>query len=248
MERVCRFIHSVLCLWKDGLWLTKESIKYYFFDWCFLSNMWFCSKFGSSKHKKASVEKGIFGSETRNITGTRCRWTFSSLFHVICKLKFLWNKQRTINNEWKIIIHMTDLTHSFPSNGEHSHPLVPGLTPLVSIQIQTTNYLGPPYTNCHKEKGYSISVCHYKTMHRRIADICQCVPEYIPNIREIVQDATIKGCSFYEHSTCVSFLIMEFDKTKSDCLPACHDSVYHQAKIQVSKLLRQKNIYIINIR
>lgn len=108
-----------------------------------------------------------------------------------------------------------------------------GLTPLVTIQIQTNNYLGPPYTKCLIEKGYSITICHYQTVHRQIARICGCVLDYIPFIRDVVQNSTIKACSFYEHSTCASFVISEFDPQLTDCVPACLDSVYRQVKIQV---------------
>ena len=105
--------------------------------------------------------------------------------------------------------------------------------PLVSIQIQTTNYSGPPYTSCNRHPDYSLSLCHYTALNKQIVDICGCVPDYVPDIRNIVKNQTIKGCNFYEHATCVSYLTAEFDLAKTDCLPACLESVYHQAKIQV---------------
>ena len=63
---------------------------------------------------------------------------------------------------------------------------------------------------------------------QKVANICGCIPEYIPNVREMIENPTIKGCNFYEHATCVSPLVSEFDPSNTNCLPACLDSVYQQ--------------------
>ena len=74
-ESECFYVNNV------GLWYGVNffgwicqftaflTTKYSFFDWHFFSNKWFGSRFDSSQHKKASLEKGIFGSETH---GTGC--------------------------------------------------------------------------------------------------------------------------------------------------------------------------------
>ena len=65
-----------------------------------------------------------------------------------------------------------------------------------------------------------------------IADVCLCVPEYVPNVREIVNQPDIKGCNFYEHATCVSYVNYYFDPVVSPCLPACLNSVYYSSRIE----------------
>jgi len=65
-----------------------------------------------------------------------------------------------------------------------------------------------------------------------IADVCLCIPEYVPNVRQVINQSTIKACNFYEHATCVSYVKYYFDPTVVQCLPACSNSVYYRARIQ----------------
>lgn len=60
-----------------------------------------------------------------------------------------------------------------------------------------------------------------------------CVPEYIPEVRTIVDDPNIKWCNFYEHATCVSYVEYYFDPRIVQCVPACFNSKYTTTAIQV---------------
>ena len=86
----------------------------------------------------------------------------------------------------------TTLQNEFSMVNENSHPLVPGLCPLVTFQIQTTKYLGPPYTQCNATVGYSQKLCEFIGLQQQIVNICSCVPDYVPNVRELVGDPNIK--------------------------------------------------------
>ena len=55
------------------------------------------------------------------------------------------------------------------------------------------------------------SYCEFKTLMTHIAETCMCIPEYVPNIRQIVPDLDIVACNFYEHATCVSYVHFYFD-------------------------------------
>jgi len=50
-----------------------------------------------------------------------------------------------------------------------------------------------------------------------IADVCMCVPEYVPNVRSVVNIPDIKACNFYEHATCVSYVNFYFDPIVASC-------------------------------
>ena len=65
-----------------------------------------------------------------------------------------------------------------------------------------------------------------------VADVCGCIPEYVPNVREVINKPAIKGCNFYEHATCVSYVMYYFDPVVSPCLPACINSIYYRARIE----------------
>ena len=41
---------------------------------------------------------------------------------------------------------------------------------------------------------------------KEIFDVCDCIPEYVPKIREIITDSNARACNFYEHATCVSYV------------------------------------------
>ena len=65
-------------------------------------------------------------------------------------------------------------------------------------------------------------------------DTCQCVPEYVPEIREIVKNSiSLKSCNFYEHATCVTYIRSYYDPSTAGCLPACKNSDYKRWSIQV---------------
>lgn len=38
-----------------------------------------------------------------------------------------------------------------------------------------------------------ISYCQFKTLLRHMAHVCECVPDYVPGVREIVKNTSIKG-------------------------------------------------------
>ena len=67
-----------------------------------------------------------------------------------------------------------------------------------------------------------------------IADVCLCVPEYVPNVRQVINNSELKACNFYEHATCVSYVNYYFDPIVSECMPACLNSNYYQTRIQYS--------------
>ena len=77
------------------------------------------------------------------------------------------------------------------------------------------------------------SSCEFKALMTHIAEVCLCVPDYVPDIRTIVNDTTIKGCNFYEHSTCVNYIHYYFDPIVAHCEPGCLEGNYEQARIQV---------------
>ena len=54
-----------------------------------------------------------------------------------------------------------------------------------------------------------------------IAEVCLCVPEYIPDVYEILENRKIKACNFYEHATCVSYVRYYFDPAVADCITGC---------------------------
>ena len=58
------------------------------------------------------------------------------------------------------------------------------------------------------------------------------MPEYIPNIRKLLDEPTRKGCNFYEHATCVSYVLYYFDPIVTHCKPSCLNSEYAIARIQ----------------
>ena len=80
-----------------------------------------------------------------------------------------------------------------------------------------------------------------------VAHICHCIPEYVPNIRDIVKHK-MKGCNFYEHSTCVTYVYFYFDSMQESCLPACLDSTYEQARMQVSSMQAYTGIILVLYR
>ena len=67
----------------------------------------------------------------------------------------------------------------------------------------------------------------------QIADVCLCVPDYVPNVRSIVNSTRLKECNFYEHATCVNYVHYYFDPTIAHCLPACMETTFEQTRIQV---------------
>ena len=81
-------------------------------------------------------------------------------------------------------------------------------------------------------------------MHH-IVDTCLCVPEYVPEIREIVKNWTIKACNFYEHATCVSYVRSYFDPSVAGCLPACTTSDYKRFSVLVKKFFFWDGPFII---
>ena len=70
--------------------------------------------------------------------------------------------------------------------------------------METTKLLGKPYTDCNATPRYTKSFCEFSFLMNHIVDTCLCVPEYVPDIRKVVNNWSIKSCNFYEHSTCVS--------------------------------------------
>ena len=64
------------------------------------------------------------------------------------------------------------------------------------------------------------------------AHVCKCVPEYVPNIREVL-NTTLKACNFYEHATCVTYVKDYFETNSTECKPECLNSEYTQTGIQV---------------
>ena len=96
--------------------------------------------------------------------------------------------------------------------------------------------MGAPYTTCNPQPGYTTSFCQFSAMMNHIVHVCGCVPEYVPDIRKIVNDSEIRACNFYEHATCVTYVRSYFDKYTVDCLPACKMSEYVQDSIQVNKM------------
>ena len=124
------------------------------------------------------------------------------------------------------------LEHAFSQVG-NSHALLPEVSPLVSFQVRSMLYLGLPFTDCNRTKRYTQSYCLFTSLQRHVASICNCVPEFIPQVREIVGDPNIKGCNFFEFATCVSYVYDNFDVAMVRCLPGCVESGYEQSKIQV---------------
>ena len=97
---------------------------------------------------------------------------------------------------------------------------------------------GERYTICIQYKVKSCvfllhSRCQFKALMSHIADVCSCVPEYVPNVRSMIENSTLRACNFYEHATCVSYVNFYFDPVVSHCIPACLDSEYFQSRIQV---------------
>lgn len=89
-------------------------------------------------------------------------------------------------------------------------------------------------------------------MHE-IAEICLCVPEYVPDVREILNDTRLKGCNFYEHSTCVNYVHYYFDPSTAHCKPACQGTKYEQARIQagfgkVEKMIQSNYKKLYSVR
>ena len=77
---------------------------------------------------------------------------------------------------------------------------------------------------------------------KHIAHTCNCVPDYVPNVRQVVNNTEIKSCNFYEHATCVSYVRGYFNIADINCLPACTDSVYKhvRAQVKIQKILEKK--------
>ena len=91
------------------------------------------------------------------------------------------------------------------------------------------------------------SACELTALMNQISHVCRCVPEYIPNVRDMINNPLIKGCNFYEHATCVAYVHEYFDPGAAQCLPACLDSYYQQSRITVTQLyqsLIMKNILV----
>ena len=70
-------------------------------------------------------------------------------------------------------------------------------------------------------------------LHRKVFQVCGCVAEYVPNVREIVGNLNARACNFYEFATCVSYIYTDFEPAKAGCLPACIESDYEISQIQV---------------
>ena len=60
-----------------------------------------------------------------------------------------------------------------------------------------------------------------------------CIPEYVPNVRTIVNHTDVKACNFYEHATCVAYVYYYYDPDTAQCLPGCLDSAFEPVKMQV---------------
>jgi len=79
-------------------------------------------------------------------------------------------------------------------------------------------------------------MCEFAYLMNHIADTCLCVPEYVPYVRNVVGNQSLKACNFYEHSTCVSYIRSYFDPIVAKCLPACLNSEYKRNIIQVNTI------------
>ena len=55
-----------------------------------------------------------------------------------------------------------------------------------------------------------LSYCQFSELQQYIARTCNCIPEYVPNVRKIVGDG-YRACTFFEFSTCVSYIYTYFD-------------------------------------
>ena len=66
-----------------------------------------------------------------------------------------------------------------------------------------------------------------------MAHVCMCIPEYVPDVRTIINDSDAKACNFYEHATCVAYVYYYYDLGTAQCLPGCIDSAYEPVKMQV---------------
>ena len=72
---------------------------------------------------------------------------------------------------------------------------------------------------------------------RHTAHVCHCVPAFVPNIRDILEEYnTTRACNFYEYGTCVSYVRSYFDVKTMGCLPACASSKYVTTSIQVNSI------------
>lgn len=108
--------------------------------------------------------------------------------------------------------------------------------PCVVLQEVTTKYLNLPYTKCVDSTDYTMTNCQFVALQNNIYDVCQCVPDYIKDIRELIGKPNASSCNFYEHATCVSFIVQTFEPSTSNCLPRCQHSSVHQENIDVRKI------------
>jgi len=123
------------------------------------------------------------------------------------------------------------------------------MTPEVVVKLQTTRHLGStlnykpgsnivlglPYTNCVDDRNYSKAFCEFTAMMTHIAHVCDCVPEFAPNV--LLRENYTRSCNFYEYGTCVSYVRSYFDINTVGCMPACSTSEYVTSSIQVSCML-----------
>ena len=65
--------------------------------------------------------------------------------------------------------------------------------------------------------------------------------KFFQNFLEIVTKTDAKSCNFYEHATCVSYIVQSFNPYRTNCLPRCRHESVHQENIDVS--LSSKNVF-----
>ena len=104
---------------------------------------------------------------------------------------------------------------------QYSHALLDNLTPRVAFQvrkmrrkihyykikkfqIRTYKYLGKPFTECEENTGYTKGFCQFSSLQKHIVDVCGCIAEDVPFLRNVIPNPDIEPCTFFELATCLA--------------------------------------------